>query len=52
MPVEPLLYQASVHLPRIGTGLAGGSCDVIEPLIRQHLADHGISMTVYDLSEQ
>ncbi|MEV4116160.1 Appr-1-p processing protein [Nonomuraea sp. NPDC049695] len=41
--------EANVHLPRIGAGLAGGSWDVIEPLIQQHLADHGISVTVYDL---
>ncbi|MEU6719776.1 macro domain-containing protein [Nonomuraea sp. NPDC046802] len=42
--------KASVHLPRIGTGLAGGTWDRIEPLIQQHLADREISVTVYDLS--
>ncbi|MCT2277673.1 hypothetical protein M3G91_08560 [Micromonospora chalcea] len=39
---------ASVHMPRIGCGLAGGSWQRIEPLIRQALSDRGIPVTVYD----
>ncbi|NUT90575.1 MAG: macro domain-containing protein [Saccharothrix sp.] len=41
---------ASVHMPRIGAGLAGGRWERIEPLVVEELADRGISVTVYDLS--
>jgi hypothetical protein len=41
--------KASVHMPRIGVGLAGGTWDKIEPLIIQELAAKGIAVTVYDL---
>lgn len=41
---------ASVHMPRIGCGLAGGSWDRIEPMVKEHLADRGIAVTVYDLA--
>lgn len=40
---------SSVHMPRIGCGLAGGSWPRIEPLIVQNLTDQGIPVTVYDL---
>lgn len=40
--------EASVHLPRIGTGLAGGSWPRIEPLIVAALSDQDIPVTVYD----
>ena len=39
---------ASVHMPRIGCGLAGGEWSKIEPLIVQHLLGAGVSVTVYD----
>ncbi|MFB7918828.1 macro domain-containing protein [Streptomyces sp. NPDC056061] len=39
---------ASVHMPRIGCGLAGGTWDRIEPLIEKRLAGRGIAVTVYD----
>ncbi|TVL91177.1 macro domain-containing protein [Streptomyces sp. SAJ15] len=39
---------ASVHMPRIGCGLAGGRWERIEPLIAHHLTAQGISVTVYD----
>jgi O-acetyl-ADP-ribose deacetylase (regulator of RNase III) len=39
---------ASVHMPRIGCGLAGGDWSKVEPLIEQHLVGAGISVTVYD----
>jgi len=39
---------ASVHMPRIGCGLAGGSWDRIEPLVRSALSDRGVPVTVYD----
>ncbi|WP_326836741.1 macro domain-containing protein [Amycolatopsis rhabdoformis] len=41
---------ASVHLPRLGAGLAGGRWDDIEQLITDELTDHGIPVTVYDLT--
>lgn len=43
-----LQYQASVHMPRIGCGLAGGTWDRVEPLILDALCAHGIAVTVYD----
>lgn len=42
---------ASVHMPRIGCGLAGGRWDRIEPLVVVQLCDRGIPVTVYDLPE-
>lgn len=39
----------SVHMPRIGTGNAGGSWKIIEELIQDHLVVRGIKVTVYDL---
>lgn len=44
-----LLYQASVHMPRIGCGLAGGEWSKVEPLIRDQLCDYDIPVFVYDL---
>ncbi|MFE3057860.1 macro domain-containing protein [Nocardia sp. NPDC059239] len=41
--------DASVHMPRIGCGLAGGTWDRIEPLIRNRLSSRGITVVVYDL---
>ena len=46
--VEALRLNASVHMPRIGCGLAGGEWGKIEPLIQQTLCDRGIAVTVYD----
>lgn len=39
---------ASVHMPRIGCGLAGGKWSRIEPLIEERLVRRGIAVTVYD----
>lgn len=38
----------SIHMPRIGCGLGGGTWDKIEPLIEQFLSKRGIPVTVYD----
>lgn len=38
-----------VHMPRIGTGLAGGRWDDIEKIVRRTLCDKGVPVTVYDL---
>ncbi len=40
--------KASVHMPRIGCGLAGGDWTRVEPLIEQHLTKNGLTVTVYD----
>ena len=39
---------ASVHMPRIGCGLAGGEWSKIEPLLVLHLLAEEIAVTVYD----
>ncbi|MFC8721464.1 macro domain-containing protein [Kitasatospora sp. NPDC057198] len=39
---------ASVHMPRIGCGLAGGKWERVEPLITARLTDRGVPVTVYD----
>jgi O-acetyl-ADP-ribose deacetylase (regulator of RNase III) len=41
--------SASVHMPRIGCGLAGGSWDQMEPIILETLIALGVETTVYDL---
>ena len=40
--------RASVHMPRIGCGLAGGRWDRIEPLVDAALCQRGVPVTVYD----
>ncbi len=40
--------NASVHMPRIGCGLAGGKWDLIEPLIVKTLSEKDVPVTVYD----
>ncbi|WIM94151.1 macro domain-containing protein [Actinoplanes oblitus] len=42
-------HDASVHMPRIGCGLAGGEWSEVEPLILETLAAHDISTVVHDL---
>lgn len=39
---------ASVHMPRIGCGLAGGRWSRVEPLVEDRLVRRGIPVTVYD----
>ncbi|NEC47706.1 macro domain-containing protein [Actinospica acidiphila] len=38
---------ASVHMPRIGCGLAGGTWSRVEPLVEERLVRRGIPVTVY-----
>lgn len=40
--------NVSVHMPRIGCGLAGGSWAEIEPLLDRHFVTKKIPVTVYD----
>lgn len=45
------MRNASVHMPRIGTGQAGGSWEVIEEMIINQLIRAGIQVTIYDLPD-
>lgn len=45
---KALELGASVHMPRIGCGLAGGKWEKIEPLIEKTLIANNISTTIYD----
>lgn len=42
--------NATVHMPRIGCGLAGGTWDKIEPLIDKALITNEIETFVYDFN--
>jgi len=42
--------RATIHLPRIGCGLAGGKWESVEPLIREAMPDTGVF--VYDLARR
>jgi len=41
--------NASIHMPRIGSGLAGGKWEEIEKIINKTLVERGLTVTVYDL---
>jgi O-acetyl-ADP-ribose deacetylase (regulator of RNase III) len=41
---------ASVHMPRIGCGLAGGKWDAVARIAEEELLAQGIPTTVYDLA--
>lgn len=43
-------HRASVHMPRIGCGLAGGTWEAMEPIVSDELSAAGIPVTVYDFS--
>lgn len=45
---KALEINASVHMPRIGCGLAGGKWEMIEPLIISNLTERGVLVYVYD----
>jgi O-acetyl-ADP-ribose deacetylase (regulator of RNase III) len=49
--VEAVKRNASVHMPRIGCGLAGGKWEEIEVIIQTTLIEPGIAVTVYDLAK-
>lgn len=50
LAVRAAELEASVHMPRIGCGLAGGKWERVEPLVAARLvgADVPIRVTVYD----
>lgn len=41
--------EISIHMPRIGCGLAGGSWDKIEPIIKEYFSENDIQVYIYDL---
>jgi O-acetyl-ADP-ribose deacetylase (regulator of RNase III) len=45
---KALGLNASVHMPRIGCGLAGGRWDQIEPIIIRQLCQKRVAAFVYD----
>jgi O-acetyl-ADP-ribose deacetylase (regulator of RNase III) len=45
-------YNGSVHMPRIGCGLAGGSWPVVEQIIHDTLVSKGVEVYVYDLPKR
>lgn len=49
---EAIRQGASVHMPRIGCGLAGGKWEQVEPLIEWALASRGVRVLVYDLAPE
>jgi O-acetyl-ADP-ribose deacetylase (regulator of RNase III) len=49
--IEVSNNKGSIHMPRIGCGLAGGEWEKVEPLITEQLLKRGINVTVYDLEQ-
>lgn len=41
--------EYSVHMPRIGTGEAGGNWSIVAELVSSTIVDAGVRVTVYDL---
>ncbi|MBP1223279.1 macro domain-containing protein [Flavobacterium sp. 1355] len=40
--------NASIHMPRIGCGLAGGKWEMMEPIILKTLSNNDVEVVVYD----
>ncbi len=49
--LEATNLTASIHMPRIGCGLAGGDWALIEPILERQLSARGIDTYIYDLKE-
>jgi O-acetyl-ADP-ribose deacetylase (regulator of RNase III) len=47
--MEAKRLNATVHMPRIGCGLAGGNWEMIEPILFKTLCAEDIRVFVYDL---
>lgn len=41
--------RATIHMPRIGCGLAGGTWEQVEEIIKRTLCQHELDVYVYDL---
>ncbi len=46
--IEASKLNASIHMPRIGCGLAGGKWEEIEPIIHETLSKKDLEVYVYD----
>ena len=46
-----MAHEASIHMPRLGAGLAGGNWNVIKQIIAEELCDFDLNVTVYDLPD-
>ena len=44
-----LANQASLHMPRLGSGQAGGNWSIVSELLEESLCRVGLDVTVYDL---
>jgi len=49
---EAITLGLSVHLPRIGSSMAGGRWQIIEQMIEDRISAEGLPVIVYDLSAQ
>jgi Zn-dependent peptidase ImmA (M78 family) len=43
---------ASLHMPRIGCGQAGGRWEIVETLLSEVFSSRGIQITIYDVPDQ
>lgn len=43
------IHEATVHMPKLGSGLAGGHWGNIEAMVKAEIVDRGISTIVYSL---
>ena len=48
--LEALRLGASVHMPRIGCGLAGGDWQLVGKMVEEELVSVDVPVTVYDFS--
>jgi len=44
--------NATIHMPRIGSGQAGGRWEVVEMLVTEIFSSRGLQVTIYDLPEK
>jgi hypothetical protein len=44
--------SAEVHAPRFGCGIAGGTWDRVEAIIKHTLTRSGVPVTIYDLQQE
>lgn len=50
LAVHARLLGASVHMPRVGCGLGGGTWAEVEPIVEEQLCLHDVPTFVYDLA--
>ncbi len=48
--LEAQRLRASVHMPRIGCGLAGGDWQTVGKIVEEELVNAGVPVIVYDFS--